>query len=587
MNAIQTIVMPHLGFGAPVEMYARLCTGKETAYLTGEKITFSDRGRASFDTYFNGLSVGVWKKYCQIDDLYLHLSGKGRFIVRLGLHRIGHSSKWLSESVVDLTLDDTSVEIRDWLKLEDGILYFQLEAIGEGEFCGAKWKTRTKPQTEVKLGIVITHFNRKNWVLPAIERVSEGLLLNDFYRDRVKLVVVDNSKNITPDEAKQATIVPNLNLGGSGGFTRGLLELKSMGGFTHCLFMDDDASCEIESIRRTFSLLSYSTSTSVAIAGALLRELEPYRLFEKGALFDGFCHPLKSGLDMNKVDDLLDAELTDRTPHYGGWWFFAFPINKVQEYAFPFFVRGDDSRFSISNNFEIVTMNGIACWGDDFALKSGPLSSYLDARYHLLHAMTLQKTSFKKLRKISAHFVVKQLFSYNYSSAKACRMAIQHLMKGPEFFLNNLDTAAIRQEINSFSSSEKLIPIMRESRAIKYKTGKESILKMIIRKISLNGFLLPIIFFEKKHTLFQNKGFVGDLKAIFCESEVLYEYVPLRVGYLTHHDKKRFFTEYWTYLKTMIKFRRVYRELRLQYLKEIPNMTSEKFWNDIYSECHM
>ena len=101
------------------------------------------------------------------------------------------------------------------------------------------------------------------------------------YQDNIGLTVIDNSQNISRDEAQGITLIPNNNLGGSGGFTRGLLHLKDEGSFTHCLFMDDDASCEVESIRRCYHLLQFAVTERFAVSGVLMRELEPYR-FSRG-----------------------------------------------------------------------------------------------------------------------------------------------------------------------------------------------------------------------------------------------------------------------------------------------------------------
>ena len=155
--------------------------------------------------------------------------------------------------------------------------------------------------------------------------------------------------------------------------------------------MDDDATCEIESIKRTFAFMKFSKVEKLAICGALLRETEPYRLMEMGAKFDGYVKPIKVGLDMRDVGDLMLSEVEHVKPDYGAWWFFCFKIKEVEEFPFPFFVRGDDSRFSIRNKFKIMGMNGISVWGEDFASKTSPMNCYLDMRYHLLHQVNLIK----------------------------------------------------------------------------------------------------------------------------------------------------------------------------------------------------
>ena len=60
-----------------------------------------------------------------------------------------------------------------------------------------------------------------------------------------------------------------------------------------------------------------------------------------GARFDGLCRPNKCGLDLRYIHDLLVNEEEEHID-YGGWWFFAFPIKDIKNYAFPYFVRGDD-----------------------------------------------------------------------------------------------------------------------------------------------------------------------------------------------------------------------------------------------------
>ena len=88
----------------------------------------------------------------------------------------------------------------------------------------------------MKLGIVITHFNRQQFVLPAVERLVSDFLQTEEYKDKIALFIVDNSQNLPKIDG--VTIISNENLGGAGGFTRGLINLQETEGYTHCLFMD-------------------------------------------------------------------------------------------------------------------------------------------------------------------------------------------------------------------------------------------------------------------------------------------------------------------------------------------------------------
>lgn len=582
-SVIQNLIMPNLRFGAPEEMYVRIHNDKVRSLFSDGRLLFDAGGRASLDTFFNSITVGVWKSLTRIAELQLNLRGRGRFTVRFGLHRLGYAHRWLAEHVVTLSADqDSVISVESWPKLESGMLYFSLEAMEPGSITSGHFSTKTDPEREVKLGIVITHFNRKQWVLPAIARIRDDLLSSPLYKGRIELVIVDNSKNITPEEAEDITLIPNKNLGGSGGFTRGLLHLKDQGDFTHCMFMDDDATCEIESILRAYIFMRYCTNDGRAIAGSLLRETQPHILFEKGALFDGICRPLKSGLNMCMVHDLLEAERIEREPMYGGWWFFGFPLSIVENYPFPFFVRGDDIRFSIDNGIEITTINGVACWGEDFSLKNGPLPQYLDVRYHAIAWLTVNNKGRIEFLKNAAIFIVSQLFSYNYASAKACICALEDVGKGPSFFEHNIDAANLIKKIALLRPSEKLTPGQRPSDVDNIRIHAESNWRKFFRRITMNGFFLPS-FMLRRRCVYQNKDFRAVFREVFGYQKIYYENLSSGMGYVAEHNKKNFFALLFSFLKICLFYFFNFKKLQADYEGSWQKMTSEDFWRKVYS----
>ncbi len=580
-TVLQPVLLPGLDFGAPEEMYARITAGEVRASLKDRTLIFKDGGRAWFDTFFNGITVGLWRQHCSIDDLHLILRGNGNFVLRFGLHRIGHGHRWLDEQTVKLTSGkDYSIELDSWDLLDGGMLYFCLEAVGAATLSGGRFATTTLPVNNVTLGIVITHYDRKRYLLPALQRLRDELLNDPSYN--IKFVVVDNSRNITPHEARGITVLPNMNLGGSGGFMRGLLHLKNDAGATHCLFMDDDASSEVASIKRTYALLQFANTEKFAVAGSLLREIEPYRLFEKGSIFNGMCQPQKSWLDMRQVGDLLFAEHLEREPNYGGWWFFAFAIKDVSYFCFPFFIRGDDIQFAMTNKFAICTMNGIASWAEDFGLKSGPMPIYLDTRAHVTHRLCVLSCSLASCLRLIFRFFFLPLFSYNYATARAVTMAVRDVAGGPEFWLDNLDMTRKRAMIASFSAPEKLARIDRAAYDAEHRPTHERRRRRWWRMITLNGFLLPN-FMLKEAVAYQHKDFAGALRSVFRYKKVLYEYEPLGIGYIAQHDKVKFFTELARFIPELARFVLRFRAIKRAYAAAFPEMTSEAFWQKVYA----
>jgi hypothetical protein len=345
--------------------------------------------------------------------------------------------------------------------------------------------------------------------------------------------------------------------------------------------MDDDASCEIESIKRTYRLLQYSNISSFAIAGALFRKLEAFRQFENGARFDGLCRPIKSGLDMrdhitvvlNEIEEVVD---------YGGWWFFAFALKDVKELPFPFFVRGDDIMFALRHKFKIVTMNGVCSWADDFGLKSGPISTYLDVRSHLIQGLldNIRTTPFK-LSLITWRFFAASALSYNYASARAVILAVRDVLAGPAFFEQFPDAANTRREILGFADLEKVIPIDRASLAFAQPRDlKETKLRFLFRWISLNGHLIPN-FFLKSGVVFQPKSFHGSLRQIFGWKQVLYLYEPQSIGYIISQNKRLFFELLLNQVLISFKLFIRAKSLKRQYSEAHKHLTSTAFWNRV------
>ena len=218
--------------------------------------------------------------------------------------------------------------------------------------------------------------------------------------------------------------------------------------------MDDDASCEAGSLFRSMSFMRHGRDSKTSLSGAMLYENIQFLQWENGAWFDGGCHSLHRNLDLRDAQNLLLNEKESTTRIYGAWWFFLFPISEVKQYSFPFFVRGDDIDFSYSNDFQVVLLNGISCWQQDFKTKENALTVYLFIRSHVMHHLTIPhlKCSFRTIWKILwGHFAAYNN-SYFYGTAACVNLAITHILEGPEFWEKNMIPTAILKKIKEISA---------------------------------------------------------------------------------------------------------------------------------------
>ncbi|WGE75310.1 glycosyl transferase [Actinobacillus equuli] len=348
--------------------------------------------------------------------------------------------------------------------------------------------------------------------------------------------------------------------------------------------MDDDASCEVESIKRTLTLLEYAKNPQLSIAGAMLRESEAFRQHENGARFDGLCRPNKCGLDLRHLNDLL---LNEEEEHidYGGWWFFAFPIKDIKNYAFPYFVRGDDIGFGLKHKFDIVTLNGISTWQEDFTLKNGPLPYYLDARNHIMqHLQGLIPQGLVGIYKTTARMCLKNLLTYNYETALAVICAMEDVAQGSDFWRQNVDMTNKRKAILSLVNNEKVRDIrIDEISFAKSGNPNESKLARLFRWATLNGHLLPKCFFKKGY-VWQHKGFGGHLREVYRFSRVLYIHWPSRQGFMLEHNKKTFFEYLIRYCKAILILTLKHKQLSADYQSSYDELTSREFWKKQFKQ---
>lgn len=408
--------------------------------------------------------------------------------------------------------------------------------------------------------------------------------------------VIDNGRTLNAEalNTDNIKIYSNMNVGGAGGFTRGMIESLEMERKpTHVLLMDDDVLLMEESLFRTYFLLRI-----------LRPEYEEY--FLSGAMFDydhrqiqyediGYVHPedgsygpLKDRMDMCKLDNLLrNEEMASRTKpeSYAGWWYCCIPMSLIEKNGLPLpvFVRGDDVEFSIRNKAKFLTLNGISIWHVGFAGKfNAAMELYQVHRNSLIiqaSSNICENIDFMKRMKI---LFWKEITRFAYNNAEQILDAIDDFMCGPEF-LKNLDGEA---SIKSHGSkNEKLRPIEEFSAICNtthgdpYSYKKLNIIQKFLYVITINGHLLPNILLQKRPEIISFDWFFVPGKN-FCRRALLAVNQNDRTACLRNIDRKRCFSLIKRYRKTMGNYNRNYNNVKNAYRNEFANMTSVNFWKE-------
>jgi glycosyltransferase involved in cell wall biosynthesis len=418
--------------------------GEEMVYFPQENEIYAPKNKTlSFRTYMNAFPIKKWKDHTNVKDFFIRCNykgGGGNLLIfgETKQKRILLDTFQLPESDEEISVTHKISDIynKDILMLSCEILCREDSYIKNVSYFTSENKLRS-----LNTGIVITTYNRQADLINAIESILPAI------RDsQSKLFIINNGNEITiPFESDKIHIIDNLNLGGSGGFARGLYELiHEKNQFTHALFMDDDAYSHPSSLKKSMTFLEYCADDNASIAGAMLYSGTPYLQYELGATNTLYgIKSINQNHDMGYFENTIKNELSD-SPIFGPWWYFIFPIKKHIVPPFPFFVRGDDVAFSLQNDFNIITLSSVSAWQPSFEYKISAPTEYLANRSFLMLPI-LDEGKHWDCKKVIAGFsqhIRREIDGYRYPIAEAMLAALEDIMIGNSFWSDERNTLA-------------------------------------------------------------------------------------------------------------------------------------------------
>lgn len=260
---------------------------------------------------------------------------------------------------------------------------FQLQPLSQdAAIVSGAWYGSFSQWEDKKIGISITTFKRESYV------TKNMALLKQFQQDHpwLYLQVVDNGSTLPEEQTDRFRLLHNPNFGGSGGFTRGLIEYVNAGNVDYVLLMDDDINIETSALERTHSLLC-SLKNEFAqsfLAGAMLQMEKPVIQHENTAYWNKIISKVRGqNVNLGQIDELCKNETIINHPNdYAGWWFCCIPVDRIKKigYPLPTFIKSDDMEYGIRNHYELIRMNGIGVWHEAFRKKMTPIIRFFSDR---------------------------------------------------------------------------------------------------------------------------------------------------------------------------------------------------------------
>ncbi len=406
-----------------------------------------------FLTYINSLSVRKWRTYTFAHDFTLKLDLKGKFAIELMGHYVDSRNniqkEWLGRYMFDLD-DYTEISLPYPEDTNCSVVSFQISPIEDTLIRSGKYCAKTETVNEPFISLITATFRKESYIRKNIALIQSNLFDDKEYAPYFQWFIVDNGRTLDVKELStdKIKIVPNSNTGGSGGFTRGMIEtLDNDRKATHVLLMDDDVEFFPQSFKRLLKLLMLIRPeySGCFISGAMLEAAEKNIQHEDVGVFrpDASHGPYKPRYDLAQEESVVRNEqpIPEDVHQYAGWWYCCIPMSVVNErnLPLPFFVRGDDVEYSIRSRARFLTLNGICIWHEGFADKfSGAMELYQVHRNDLiLRAMHPQLDDVQLIKRIRELFW-EEIFKLDYRGAELLLDSVEDFLKGPEF-IESLD----------------------------------------------------------------------------------------------------------------------------------------------------
>ena len=424
------------------------------------------QSRSSFGTYFNAFPAAYWRRWTIVERVILRVtvSGSGSVIVyksnaRGASHRVDSAriAPEPSELVFELSLNTFG---------DGGWYWFDVAADSEDAVVeAARWEAQVPAETpRGRATIGITTYNRPTDCATVLGQLGASDTLPEVLKE---VVVVDQgSKKVVDDDRFPAAreslgaglrVINQPNLGGSGGFSRGMYEAME-GGTDYVLLLDDDVRVDPEGIVRAVAFADLARVPTIVgghmfsmyertMLHAYAEHVQPWRFWW------GAVKGTRPDHDLATAPLRTTAWLHQRADaDYNGWWMCLIPTSVVRRIglSLPFFIKWDDSEYGLrarGAGVPTVSFPGAAVWHVPWTDKDDSLDwqAYFHERNRLVAALIHSQY------KHGGHVVtesmqgqIKHLLSSQYSVVELRLRAIEDILTGPGHLQAGISTIVPR-----------------------------------------------------------------------------------------------------------------------------------------------
>ncbi|WP_414636472.1 glycosyltransferase [Actinophytocola sp.] len=453
----------------PVDLYAQAVQG--TATRQRQRLVVHAGSEVSMDTYFGRFPASYWQRWTVISEVHAEVtvSGAGRIALVASDSR-GDIRTVAAEEVTGQEGGAVTLRVTLDKFLDGGFLWLEFAA-GDEELVVERLRwTVEAPELLRPTAVVICTFNRAD----DCTKTLQSLAADDEALDVLDAIyVVDQGTDtvesreafpqIEKDLAGRLRYLRQPNLGGAGGFGRGMYEVTERGSaHANVLLMDDDVLCEPEIAVRLTAFANRAAEPTI-VGGQMLRLLHPTMLLA-GAEYADFAQLVPGQVVQGALDDVdltEEAEDEDGLPtgkpnrgdrrvdaDYNAWWSCLIPAEVVAEIGLPLplFFQWDDVEYGYrarAAGFATVTLPGAGLWHADFDWKDADKwNEYFAVRNAMIVATLHADIEPRHTARVIISRVVRCLLSMQYGLAATLLKAVEDFLRGPEFLHDGGASAA-------------------------------------------------------------------------------------------------------------------------------------------------
>jgi galactofuranosylgalactofuranosylrhamnosyl-N-acetylglucosaminyl-diphospho-decaprenol beta-1,5/1,6-galactofuranosyltransferase len=441
-------------------------TAVTTTFGTGHYDYITDRRRValpagvrvSFATVFNAFPAAYWRRWSEARTVRLDVEVRGHgtvLVYKSNARGIRHMVEM--HDLEPGAAQHLSVELSLSPFGDGGWYWFDLAASGhEGiELVEASWSVEVpeahrghEPGT-VSLGI--TTMNRETFCVGTLRTLADAAELRTLLDTVYVIDQGGDTLRHTPGYAEAAAdlgtqheLVVQDNLGGSGGFSRSMIETLNAGRSRYLLILDDDVNVETEGILRALAFADLARRP-LLVGGHMFNMYDrPTMHAYAEAVSPNFTWgPIDRHPPINFALSNLRArpELHRRwDANYNGWWMCLIPTQVIREIglAIPAFLKWDDAEFCLragEAGYPTVTLPGVGVWHVPWTDKDDSVDwqAYLHQHNRLVTAL-LHGPRDKAPRVVldSVWVDLRHASAMQYYATTLRLQALEDILEGPE-----------------------------------------------------------------------------------------------------------------------------------------------------------